>query len=92
MGPLDEPPNSNWPKGYPTGSIAKPVTGLANSGTTESVAAAAATNPATAPVATQGAAFTKSGAWIDPNMRKPVINPNADQDSWHLNDSTSFGY
>ena len=28
----------------------------------------------------QGAAFTPSGAWIDPNVRRPTVDPYADVD------------
>lgn len=39
--------------------------------------------PAPSPVSdTPPPAFTKSGAWIDPDTRLPRIDPRADQDVW----------
>jgi hypothetical protein len=83
MGALEKPPGATYPRGYPAGAEAKPVAGLNDSGTEQPLSSAASSGP----VGETHPAFTKSGAWIDPNMHQPNIDPYADQDKWHLNNS-----
>ncbi len=86
MGPPEKPPNATWPKGYPAGAVALPIPSLPNSGADETGQSKQARSVA----ADRNAAFTNNGAWIDPDMSRPTINPAADQDKYHLNDSIGY--
>ncbi|HEY1720068.1 MAG TPA: hypothetical protein VGG27_02400 [Magnetospirillaceae bacterium] len=87
MGPPDTPPNSTYPKGYPEGSISKPLPGLVASGGSGNGTKESTTTTTVTPVTTNNPTFTKNGAWIDPNMRRPTIDPKADEDKWDLQNS-----
>lgn len=99
MGPPNTPPGSTYPKGYPEGATAKPVTGLTGVSASSQVGtaggpAAGGTGTITPPVPVQNQQpqFTKNGSWVDPDMHRPVIDPKADQDKWDQTNSTTFGY
>ena len=86
LGPPDTPPGSTYPRGYPAGAALSTQNGTLISG--EAGGTAPASKTIAGPGASNGPAFTANGAWIDPDMHRTAIDPNADLDKWHLNANT----
>ncbi len=84
VGPPNTPPGSIYPRAYPAGASAS---SLIEPLSHDSNAASTRIEPPSDP---HGPAFTAQGAWIDPNTRRPQIDPYADLDKWHLNNPVGY--